>query len=698
MVHKIRILVLFLILIILGFFSFTINGNVETNLLRTLLPKSVINSTDIIKIADKTASDIKVVFESDSEKELNNLKEDFIKKVNSNYFELQKFDYTGLISTYVNSPTNFLSYNTRILLKNKKYDEVYAQGLNRIYNPVSIQLSNLDKDPYLFVDDFILSLPQDSAEVRNNNEKFYDYLLLKMKTQDGLSPDLANKKISELVKIQKELSKNGNIIYLAGSPIHSYYTSTRAVVSINTICILSILMIAFLTYFYFRTFTPLIPIGFCILCGMFAGYDITKLWFKDFQIITMVFASTLIGIGIDYSYHYFFDGKNKNFKKNLTLSLITTIIPFILLYLTGIELLKQISVFTVFGLITIYAIIMLIYPATYALEPQRTVSINKKAIKLALLVLCIFSLIGFFKLNFNDSLTSLYTPSKDLLKAENLYNNVSGGLNTESRFIEVKGENLEEILKAEENITDKLREENIDFVSLSTFIPSQNRQKENFELVKDLYQNNPNNFSDILTKEQIRNLKEQTFKPVIYNLSGNSLLPLKNFMLDENTSLTVVKSSQKINTANVIDLKSSVAEYMKNYRKITEKVLPISIMVIFILLASCYGIKRGAKMLIPSICGIIGAFGFTLLIIGEANVFSLIALFMTLGFTIDYSIFRIENKKETEDAILVSAVTTAFSFFLLSLCGFKILSLISLILFFGILTAYLIGILIKENL
>ena len=70
---------------------------------------------------------------------------------------------------------------------------------------------------------------------------------------------------------------------------------------------------------------------------------------------------------------------------------------------------------------------------------------------------------------------------------------------------------------------------------------------------------------------------------------------------------------------------------------------------------------------------------------------------MILGFTIDYSIFRAQNDKQTEDAVFASSLTTSFSFLLLSFCGFKLLSSISLILFWGTASAYITGYLLFLN-
>ena len=217
--------------------------------------------------------------------------------------------------------------------------------------------------------------------------KYYDFISLKIKNDQALSPALSNKKIKQLINIQKQLSNKDSKIYLAGTPIHSYYTSTRSTVDINIICILSTFMIIFLTYKYFKNLKILLPIALSIIFGMLCGYVATRLLFDSFQVITMVFSTTLIGIGIDYSYHYFFtDTADKKFIKNLSFSLLTTIVPFALLYLTGIELLQQVAVFTIFGLTGIYAVVLFIYPGFKYLKPIKTYKPNYNLYRIFLMI------------------------------------------------------------------------------------------------------------------------------------------------------------------------------------------------------------------------------------------------------------------------------------------------------------------------
>jgi len=688
MVFKGRFVIFFIFVMVLFILAFIHKGYVETNMLKTLLPKNISNVAEIVNLADKTASVIKVVI---SENDDSNLKKEFVSQIDKNYFEVDDYDTLEVINQYLKAPANFLSEETRKLLKNKKYDEVYNQAMERLYSP--IQISSLDKDPYLFFDDFINSLLPKKAGAAEENSQNYSYLTVKIKNEEGLSPDLSNKKIGELIALQKELSKNGNKIYLAGSPIHSYYTSQKSIIDINVICILSTLMIIFLTYFYFRRYRLLIPIAMAIIFGMLVGYVATEIWFNGFQIITMVFSTTLIGIGIDYSYHYYFSENNKSFFKNLSFSLVTTIIPFVLLYMTGIELLKQISVFTSAGLIAIYLIVLYIYPSFEKSNPVKTIQIKRVYIKYALIFLCVLSLLGFFRFKFNNTLSSMYSPSKKLMTAETLYNKVSGNINGETQFITVSGKNEQDLLEKEEKITSELEEQNINFTALSKFVPSEKKQKENYELVQELYKSNLYKYENILTSSQIQELKNTKFLPINFDTA----YPLKGFIIGKNKTVIVIPAEKKLDFENVINIQADIGNYLKNYSIKLVKIFPAVFLILVIVLSLNYGLKSGLKILTPSLCGIITSTGLALLINGEINVFSLIALFMVLGFTMDYSIFRNSREKQTEDAVLVSAATTTFSFLLLSLCGFKLLSSISLILFFGILISYFVGYLVFNN-
>ena len=684
-----------IIFILLCFIAIFLKKEIEADMLKTLLPDNVITSEDIVPVANKTSSVIKVVFEADSQDEIKEIKNKFIEKIDKNYFEINKYDFSDLINKYIKTPENFLSAKTRTLLKNGNYDEVYNNSKEALYNPSEIQLTTMDKDPFLLFNDFILSNQKIKFEQNYIDGKYYDYLSLKIKNNQGLSPDFINKKISALTELQKNINKDSGKIYLAGSPIHSYHTSIKAKFMINLICILSTLFIIGLTYYYFRSLKPLLLMFTSILFGFITGYIATNLWFSNFQIITMVFSATIIGIGIDYSYHRLFcETDNKNIIKNLTYSLITTIIPFILLYYTHIELLKQIAVFTVFGLFAIYLVVVLLYPCFEMPKPVKNIKLNYKYLKYIFIIICILSTAGYFNIKFNDSLTSLYTPSKKLLQAEMLYNKISGEEYNNAKIILVKGNNFDDIIKNEEKITNNF--DNTDYISISKFLPSIQRQKENYELVKKLYEKELKNYSEILTNKQIKELINTKFSPVTFNKEDYPFI--KEFLLNENKSIIFIFGNENIslksNKAEIINLKTDIEGYMKKYRQTLMLFLPAVILLLFTVAAIIYKTKNAAKIITPSLVGILTSLGLTGMLFGEINFFCIISLYLILGFTMDYSIFRNSKEKNYEDSIFTAALTTSISFLLLSFTGFKLLSVMAIVLFFGIITSYITGYLI----
>ncbi|MCD7878798.1 MAG: hypothetical protein LUG16_02555 [Candidatus Gastranaerophilales bacterium] len=688
----IKLVLMFILLAALIIGALLIKPNIETNLIRSILPQSVCNNTDIVKLANKSLSLIKVVFETDDIESLNKIKQSFTENINKQEFEIITNNSESILNLYLSAPENFLSYNDRQLLKNKEYEKLYHNSLIKLYNPVEVQFAAFDKDPYFLLNSFLVSLiPNSKTEDLNN--KSYDFIILKIKDNNGLSPSQSNIKVKQLVKLQKTLSTDNTKIYLAGTPIHSYYASVNSMIEINIICVLSTLLIIALVYFYFRNFKLLLPIALSMIFGVLSGFIAVSLLFDTFQTITMVFSATLIGIGIDYSFHYLFNKeRNAKFIKNLSLGLFTTTSAFVFLYLSGIELLQQIAVFMIIGLITIYLFIITFYPCFNFPVPKNNIHINiPKPIKpwiIIILLICI--VFGFFKLSFNDSLTAFYTPGKDLKQAEMLFNKVSGQDNRQMKMITVSGNSIEDILQKEENITDELNKQNIEYTALSKYIPSLKRQRENTNLVKELYKINLKRFNNILSDEQIKNLQKTEYSPVSMDI--DNFKQLKNFMLKNNTSIIFVNAKEPLFTENnvkVIDLNKDVSSYLKSYRITLLKLLPIAVLVVWIILFAAYGKRYSYKIIVSPSFAILSAIGVSGLFGQEINLFSVIALFLILGFTIDYSIFTFADGRKSEDAILCSFTTTAFVFFLLSFTKFKLISSISLVLFIGILISYI---------
>lgn len=674
----IKIIFILFLTILFSALLFTNKNKVETNLAKSILPKNIIENSQIINISEKQSKAIRVVFESDDENQVKELKQKFLEEINKDSFVVTNPDFIKLIDFYAKSPDCFLSDKTRELLLNQDYDKVYRQGLERLYNPTGIPIIEVAKDPFFLLTDFLFS---NNIAGKNNyiDGKYYDTEIIKLR------PDIENldKDIAALVKLKNKLSVNGNKIYLGGTPVHTYYTALASNISINIICILITFIIIFLTYRYFRNLKILLPIALSISFGFLAGFAVSKAIYTNFHIITFLFGTTLIGIGIDYSYHYIFAEKfDKNFVKDLTLSLLSTIMGFSLLYLLKIDVLSQIATFTNTGLIAIYLFILILYPCINFPKPVRLFKIKfNKKIKAGILIFILIVIItGFLRIHFDDSLSSLYTPSRELLKAEQLFNKVSNQNAAQTSIIAVKGNSLQNILEEEEKVCSTLGKNNIEYISLSKFIPSIKRQKENAELINILYQKELKNYSEILSKSQINELINTKSQPQELNINE---YPFFEDLIIGNTASLIISFSDKlpeINSQNIeiTDFQGTVSSYLRLYRIGFLKILPAIYLLLYLILVLSYGFKTSVKMFLPLVISSAFVIAFVSLIGVKLNLFNLLGLLLALGFTIDYSIFGRKNLLKSETAIFLACITTALSFFLLSFTTFKLISTLAL--------------------
>ena len=683
--NRINILRYCAVIVMAVFFAVLLFLNPKTpefSLIKAILPQDIVKTTDIIPLSDKTSSAINLIFEQNDEDELEDFEHNVLNEINPEHFEIADIDVSKMLQGYSSSPSNFLSVKTRKTLNNGDYETIYQEGLERLYNPVGIMFSDFEKDPYSFLSDFLLSNKLNSR-ITQIGDKYY--LVKTVKIKQGIRNDT----IKELINLQTKYNSENQKLYLSGTPVHTYLTSRASADNVNFICILITVLIAVLTWIYFKNLKLLLPIALSIAFGFLGGISVAKATFHDFHIITLLFAMTLIGIGVDYSLHYVFsENRDKTFYKNLTLSLISTVSAFLLLFLLNIEILNQIALFTVAGLISVYLFIILIYPCLDFPKPVK--SVNIKFNKIYRIVICAITIavigLGALRLGFDDNLSALYTPNKSLKEAEMLYSQLSKPEGTNSFILVIKGENNEDILQKEEMAGDILSEKGINYISLSKFMPSEKRQRENFELVKKLYEKNY--FSDILTPEQLSALREGEFKAVIPDETLT-----REFMLSPSSSVIMYFAPERVelnlNFVQQTDIQNTVSASLKEYRIHLIKLLPFVYLVLMIIVTSFYGLKQGFKMIFPII---LSSF-FTVCLLSACgiylNLFHFLGLMLVLGFTVDYSLFGVREDINTQNAIFLACITTSASFLLLSFTTFNLLNSLALTLFIGIVSSYI---------
>lgn len=709
-----------IIFAVLAIFVFSHPQKTQTNILKAILSNSI-DDTILIQLSNKNSGQFNVIFESTDMIHIEEAQQDFFQLTDKNSLQTDRSStdsqVSDLLELYKSYHKNLLSQRTRTELKNHNYELIKQESLERLYNPINISFLPIEQDPFLLFSDYLNMLSESNTDnLYEIDGKYYSILKLNIKKDISLSPTLLNKEMPKIINLKEQIEqkyKDVNI-YLTGTPIHTYYASSKSMNEINIICALSSLFIILICKFYFKSFKILLPISLSLSVGMLFGYMITSTIFDSIHILTFVFSSTLIGICVDYSLHYFAHDNNiKLIFKSLTMSMLTTICAFLILLFSNIELLKQISIFTSFGLLCVYLFIILFYPIICKnIKPSPSnfdifSYLNKIPQKIKLILtslLLLVACLGLSKINFNDQITDMYTPPKFLANSENLYNKLTKN-NQSPLFILVKGENLQEILETEETISKDLKQNS--YLAISKFLPSIKQQQENYNLINQLYKKELNNYGSFLPENIKNNLLSDKNKQEYLTYEKIKLPILKDFMPDDKSSIIILTkktSAEIINSWNnnknlkFIDLKNDLSNKIKNCRQSCLKLILPAILVLFIILSIIYKPKNAAKIILPPILSGIFVIGILSLFKQQINLFHTLALFLIIGFSLDYSIFRynsIKNKTlshlKSNWAVLISCATTVFSFLMLSMTSFKLISSLGFVLSLGLTSSYILS-------
>ena len=730
-----------LILVTLGVLVLFKPAHTETNILKAIFSSKSDNL--LVDLSSRFSAKINIIVESNDFEKAEEVSKTIYAKIDKTKMKSSDANITEIIEEYEKYHNNLLSNQTRKYLINKQYDKVEENAYEALYNPVIPPVGSIEDDPFLLLTDFVMNLNENSQAPSSftpiqQNDKFYSLVMLDVDKELALSPTVLNKEVKKLVDIQKEFSKNGTKVYLTGAPIHSYFASSHSIFEINLICILSTLFVIGLVFWYFGSLSPLIPIGLSIGLGIYAGYCMTALVFRNIHILTFVFSTTLIGVCVDYSLHYFValkEGKTgteviKDIFKSLTVSLITTVSAFLILLFADFTLLRQISIFTITGLVTVYGIVVLWYPLWLNRRvgktqcPHKTdkdafvgqaipdnnsnekdhaslhlgIFASKPRLTAQLLscLIAILLIIGLFHTHFDDNIKNMYTPPKTLLNAEKLFTEIAGTSADTSIFV-VKGNNLEELLQKEEEIADKLN--GIEYQALSKYVPSEKRQKSNQILRKELYRTKLNDFAIFLPVQKRTQLISQNYGNNFLSVNNDFEFMKKNFLIDKNTSIMVVSgyNGEKIDGVRIINFQKDISAQIKHCRRVCLGLLIPIFGLLYLLLAKIYDKKSGLKILLPSICAVILVFGILGLFGCSINLFHLLAIFLIIGFGLDYSVFRFTNPEKAGDSVFLSCITTVFSFALLAFAGFKLISSLGTVLSLGLLSSYIFSLKLIEK-
>ena len=419
--------------------------------------------------------------------------------------------------------------NTIELLESGNAGEIARDALALAYGAFNyIPLDNIDKDPFLLAErrtrEFLSSslLPGGNMDIKEDvlsaQKDGIWYVILRM----TLSPkavsviNIENNIIGEINTVAASIKENEPELelYFSGMPFHGYESASSAQKEISILSTVALLFILLLFIVIFRSPIPVIFSILDVLTSLVMATIAVFLVFREIHVFTFIFGTTLIGICVDYSIHFFIHWKGNTALKNgyeirscisksMIMCFVSSVIGFSAVLFAPFPIFKQFAVFAIVGLISSFLTAYCIYPLL-KLPNERTRHfrfLHRRKFSIhpvfGIIFISVMAVIFIIILCFNpqgikvkNDLNSLYTMPPFLEESEKRAAMIMDSGFSPWYFI-VSGRSAEETLKNEEKLTLRLEEEiakgNLgSFLGTSMFAPSVEYQKKTYKAMSAL--------------------------------------------------------------------------------------------------------------------------------------------------------------------------------------------------------------------
>ncbi|WP_261874767.1 MMPL family transporter [Vibrio rarus] len=636
-----------------------------------------------------------------------------------------------------------LSVEQRERLKHAPQDQV-QYVIQSLYNPFSgVTGKELSSDPFLLFRDYLAQLTQANSAFSLDNGYLTrtladkKYILVTATLKDSPYSLSAQRGVSKIHAIEQTLTQQYQAhTWHTGVLFYAEFGTQSAKSEISTIGLFSLLGVIVLIIGVFRSAAPLSLAILSITVGLLSALALTTLIFGRIHLFSLVFGASLIGVSIDYAFHYLTErlaaGEHWDSRKGLqhifvaiTMGLATSLIGYLGMLIAPFPGLQQLALFSSIGLIAAYATVVAWYPilatkptANRPLPGQKLCQYwlilwSKRWVKISLPALCLAAaLIPLKGLHYNDDIRQLQA-MPDNLKQQELFISKLTGMHSSQQMLVVTASSDEELLQRLESLetefaTWQSKGEISGYQSLSQYISSTERQRESYQLIKQLYQQQGARLSQALNLHEPPKLS-LAFAPITLQdylasavsdptqflyvgVTGKqvaSVVVLHNLTDDEQVKAYAHSHSD----ISYLNKAQEISALFAKYRVKVVELLLAALAVITLILLKRYGVKHALKILLPSLLACLAGLAAAAATGASLNLFNLLALILIIGIGIDYTLFFAEKSRSQSTllAITLSALTTLLSFGLLSLSQTHAIHSFGITVLWGILVAWLLS-------
>ncbi|HAS89113.1 MAG TPA: transporter [Desulfovibrio sp.] len=522
------------------------------------------------------------------------------------------------------------------------------------------------------------------------------------------------KEIKQITLAENKLTEAEVCIdFLSG---HRYAVANSTVIKsdIFTVSIISLCTLTLLFLLALRSKGALsifLAPGIAIMSGLGTCAFI----YPDMSAIVIGFGAVLMGISIDFAVHTYFalaeipdDKPNalRKISKPVLFGAVTSCASFAALYISGIPGIRQLSIFSIAGMVAACAFALLFIPVFCNSFPKADkkcpafkINSNKKGILGITFIVLAVSITGAFNNTFDTELKKLGYISAEIAAAEHHFQDKWGQVRSRSMLF-ASGKNMDEALRKNENAWADIQNNlsRVKAVSLAPILPSEHQKLQNNVRWTDFWNKNR-----ACTEQQVAAQAEKlgfsakAFAPAMSQiiaappqlsaevLRSGPLAPLAKMfipaspesdekqiinMLPDNKLVTNYYTPQKEKELGVrlvaqSRFKSALELEMK--RDIIKFISCSGLLVTMLILGLFRNLRRAALALFPAVFGVAVTFGLLGLLQIPLNIFHIVALPLVIGLGADYGIFMVFQEIRalspwTVKAVKISGLTTLAGF------------------------------------
>lgn len=607
------------------------------------------------------------------------------------------------------------------------------QVVEELYSPVRpLRSYDLADDPFNLGGAWLQALfpqaarfsPGDIPSLREEDATWY-VLTAKL---DGSPFDPAiQQQINPLVTAFRQEHKEAQIL-VSGLVFHAAAGTALARKEISTVGVGSILGILLLVIRVFRSIPALLAITFTLVSSLVVALAVSLAIFGQVHLITLAFGSTLLGLAVDYCFHFLLNYRRSRngpatgrlMVRGLILSVGSSVLAYAIQLFSPFPGLQQFAVFVAAGLMAAGAAVGVLAFCYRESLPPETMAGNRlfnrvfnpfyrRITQYPILIICVIIILLLalalvsFKVGFKDDLRLLNTSSPELLASEQRVQTLMGGLETQSYLI-VEGEDSQHVLRRTEQVLANL---NSPVMAVNQLTPSLEQQQSDYGLISTkLY--GPEGALSQLCKQLAKDCRPWLEKPRIFNPGlvpanlptafGDYFPPLAFgddrhgliFSYHNFDGATVANNIQAQPWLRAVDQVQDISDILASFRIEVSKLF-IAFLALFGVMA--LGLYRARGLVILAYVLVSLLMALALSASAGITLFHILALLLVMGIAVDTMIFYLELGLNGDSwlAATLSMLTSTLAFGLLSLSQVPLLHHFGSVVFFGLLCSWLLA-------